>query len=215
MHKPTKRFFCRVEMTEEKNALAKAGTKHQTEDSRRAQILETATRCFIEYGYHKTTMKLLVEQLGLSKGAIYHYYDSKEEILVALVDYWDTHFQEEFKRLVGGDDYVASFKKYCVSHFDFFIMYRNLNQVFFEMRGVERFDSALKNSWQETIVAIEDMLRSSSYMDRERKLTPNQAATAVTALLEGHLYHSTINKSYQLEKEFENSWPSIELLLTA
>lgn len=53
--------------------------------ARRAQILEAATSVFAELGYHGSRMDDIVRASGLSKGAIYWYFKSKEEIAVELV----------------------------------------------------------------------------------------------------------------------------------
>ena len=50
-------------------------------------ILDVAFRLFMEKGYEYTSIQDILDQLGgLSKGAIYHHFKSKEEILVAVVD---------------------------------------------------------------------------------------------------------------------------------
>jgi len=43
-------------------------------------ILETAFRFFFEKGYKSVTMSELVKETGLSKGAFYHHFSSKEEL---------------------------------------------------------------------------------------------------------------------------------------
>ena len=43
---------------------------------RKNQILEAAFKVFIDKGYSKTTMDDIVKVSGLSKGALYHYYNS-------------------------------------------------------------------------------------------------------------------------------------------
>lgn len=48
-------------------------------------ILETATRLFVQKGYERTSIQDIIDNLGgLSKGAIYHHFKSKEEILMAV-----------------------------------------------------------------------------------------------------------------------------------
>ena len=51
------------------------------------KILEASQRLFLEKGYDNTTIQDIVNELdGLSKGAIYHHFKSKEEIMSALGD---------------------------------------------------------------------------------------------------------------------------------
>lgn len=50
-------------------------------------ILDVAFRLFMEKGYEHTSIQDIINNLGgLSKGAIYHHFKSKEDILVAVID---------------------------------------------------------------------------------------------------------------------------------
>ncbi len=50
-------------------------------------ILDAAYRLFMERGYERTSIQDIIDQLGgLSKGAIYHHFKSKEDILIAVSD---------------------------------------------------------------------------------------------------------------------------------
>lgn len=50
-------------------------------------ILDVAFRLFMEKGYERTSIQDIINNLGgLSKGAIYHHFKSKEDILVAVTD---------------------------------------------------------------------------------------------------------------------------------
>jgi TetR/AcrR family transcriptional regulator, cholesterol catabolism regulator len=50
----------------------------------RARILDVAARLFDEAGYHTTSMQDIVQATGISKAGIYHYFTSKDEILMAI-----------------------------------------------------------------------------------------------------------------------------------
>lgn len=51
------------------------------------RILDAAGRLFMEKGYEHTSIQDIIDNLGgLSKGAIYHHFKSKEEILDAVTD---------------------------------------------------------------------------------------------------------------------------------
>lgn len=50
-------------------------------------ILDVAFRLFMEKGYEHTSIQDIINHLGgLSKGAIYHHFKSKEDILIAVTD---------------------------------------------------------------------------------------------------------------------------------
>ena len=62
-----------------------ARNKHPEETVGR--ILDVASRLFLEKGYEHTSIQDIINNLGgLSKGAIYHHFKSKEEILIAVTD---------------------------------------------------------------------------------------------------------------------------------
>jgi AcrR family transcriptional regulator len=55
-------------------------------DRRRQGIVSTAASVFARQGYDQTTMQTLAQQLGLATGALYHYFGSKEQLLMAICD---------------------------------------------------------------------------------------------------------------------------------
>lgn len=52
----------------------------------RGRILEAARRVFARQGYHGTLMDQVAREAGLSKGALYVHFPSKEELFLALLD---------------------------------------------------------------------------------------------------------------------------------
>lgn len=54
--------------------------------TRREQILDAAMRCVAREGFHKTSMAHVIRESGLSAGAVYGYFRSKEEIIGAVAD---------------------------------------------------------------------------------------------------------------------------------
>ena len=44
----------------------------------------------------KTTMDDIVEASNLSKGALYHYYGSKKDLFISLIDHWEIYTFQDF-----------------------------------------------------------------------------------------------------------------------
>jgi AcrR family transcriptional regulator len=61
-------------------------------DARQQQILDAALACFSENGFHQTGMADIVRRSGLSHGAVYLYFQSKDDLISALAV--DRHGQE-------------------------------------------------------------------------------------------------------------------------
>jgi TetR/AcrR family transcriptional regulator, transcriptional repressor of aconitase len=58
----------------------------QYRDSRRDQILSAARRCFLRDGFHATSMQDLFAEAGLSSGAVYSYFASKDDVITAIAE---------------------------------------------------------------------------------------------------------------------------------
>jgi AcrR family transcriptional regulator len=54
---------------------------------RREEIYQTALDLFTERGYDNTPLSLIAKTLGLSKGGLFHYFESKEHLLYLLHEY--------------------------------------------------------------------------------------------------------------------------------
>jgi AcrR family transcriptional regulator len=55
-------------------------------DARRSQIADAALRCFAVKGFHRTSMADIIAESGLSAGAIYGHFDSKEALLSSVAE---------------------------------------------------------------------------------------------------------------------------------
>jgi AcrR family transcriptional regulator len=66
-------------------------------------IIKAAFILFLEKGYSDVTIKNITEATGLSKGAVYHHFTSKEEIYVATLEvfYFDLVNQEAEQLITG------------------------------------------------------------------------------------------------------------------
>ncbi|CAM2068132.1 TetR family transcriptional regulator [Sulfidibacter corallicola] len=66
-----------------------ASMKHKKAEQTRARILSAALPLMLEGGYEKMTMRAIAKQAGLSPGAAYYYFETKEHIIHAF--YAQTH----------------------------------------------------------------------------------------------------------------------------
>ena len=62
---------------------------------RRQQIMQAAMACFARKGYHKTTMDDIVAESSLSKGTLYWYFKSKDELFFSLVNAFFLEIQQD------------------------------------------------------------------------------------------------------------------------
>ncbi|MEU4713468.1 TetR/AcrR family transcriptional regulator [Micromonospora purpureochromogenes] len=63
--------------------------------ARRQQILDAARRCFLRDGFHNTSMQDVIAEAGLSVGAVYRYFPSKNDLITSIA-----------QSVIGGADAV-------------------------------------------------------------------------------------------------------------
>jgi AcrR family transcriptional regulator len=69
--------------------------------ARRAQILDAARRCFLRDGFHNTSMQDVIGEAGLSVGAFYRYFNSKNELVAAIAETVIGQAEEVFAQLTA------------------------------------------------------------------------------------------------------------------
>jgi AcrR family transcriptional regulator len=55
-------------------------------EDRREQIIDAALRVFSRKGFERTTNKDIAQEAGITPGLIYHYFESKEDLLKAAIE---------------------------------------------------------------------------------------------------------------------------------
>lgn len=74
-------------------------------DQRKSQILNAAEDVFTKKGFDEARMNDIAEKTGLSKGTLYLYFKSKDDLIVAILD---RIFQNEFRQLENMQQTEAS-----------------------------------------------------------------------------------------------------------
>ena len=60
--------------------------QHERRARTRAALLRAAGRVFAEHGFHRATLEAVAAGAGVSKGALFHYFRSKEQLFLALLE---------------------------------------------------------------------------------------------------------------------------------
>ena len=85
---------------------------------RQLDILKTALRLFSQKGYYAASIDDITREAGISKGLIYTYFKSKEEIFLELAQRWDeltnnSSFEDTLDRVLS-DDMSVTEQLMCV-----------------------------------------------------------------------------------------------------
>lgn len=74
---------------------------------RRSELIACAQKFFLTKGYERTTVSDIVEEIGVAKGTFYYYFDSKQDILEALVDDLAALAVEQIKEIIADESLPA------------------------------------------------------------------------------------------------------------
>ncbi|MGA7135469.1 MAG: TetR/AcrR family transcriptional regulator [Mycobacterium sp.] len=72
-------------------------------DARRRQIIAAARRCFARAGFHGTSMSAVFAESGLSAGAVYGYFASKDDLVGAIIEEVVSEMEAALDVVTGSD----------------------------------------------------------------------------------------------------------------
>lgn len=98
-------------------------TREQQQEIREALFL-AGIRLLKKAGVKKMTISKLTKECGIAKGSFYHFYESKEEFLSALIEYADRKTNEMLVRKLNGrkqmsvHEFFEFYREYLYSDYD-------------------------------------------------------------------------------------------------
>ncbi|MFC9538785.1 MFS transporter [Lysinibacillus sp. NPDC056959] len=78
----------------------------QYKEKRKREILKAAETVFCQKGFEPTTMKDVVEVSGMSRGGVYQYFSSTEEMLKSILNERDEQFEKKIHNLIQSNQTV-------------------------------------------------------------------------------------------------------------
>ena len=197
----------------------------------RRRILASALSLFVKNGYDRTTFNDIAARLGMTKGAVYWHFDSKEKLLVTLLDEMLKKFRRQITALLpsGGD--FASLTFHTVAD----MMVRNAAQVVGDANGTAFFllvheqvkwsdasmssvrDDLMRNPrfgpWAAFRKAVENDIRTGL---ARADADPVQVATVCMSMWDG-LVHARIAKVLMcdLEDTLRKSYAAVQKAISA
>ncbi|MFD1703244.1 TetR/AcrR family transcriptional regulator [Methylopila henanensis] len=84
------------------------GPRARRQQDQRRRILDAAVTCFAQGGFHATGMQAICAEAGMSPGALYRYFPSKEAIIEAIVERDRAEAPAMLAPLLEADDVVGA-----------------------------------------------------------------------------------------------------------
>ena len=152
----------------------------------RESILNAAAQIFQEKGYHAASMQDIAEAVDLKKGSLYHHVDSKQEILLALLDEALIMIVERLESAISpGNSPTQNINQLMRAYLDFLAENRSLSSVLLlEYRSLETEYKDLHIPRRDQVEAIWNQVLAEGISSGEFRIDqPGLASKALLGVL--------------------------------
>jgi AcrR family transcriptional regulator len=180
-------------------------------EERRTQILEAATKVFTQHGFADARMDDIVAESGLSKGALYWYFDSKDAIIVGILDNIFDYETAQVRIIIEGEDNAQSkLKVFVETTIKDMEQIKPLMPIFFDFWSLsvrnKTISQAIKRYYQNFLDLIEPIIEQGIQTGEFRSVDVKETALAIGALYEGTiLFYIYFPDILDFEKQFRSN----------
>jgi AcrR family transcriptional regulator len=132
-------------------------------EKRKDEIIASAANCFMERGYHATSIDDIARHLGSTKGRIYHYYGSKTDL------FFDVHrigmgflFDALAPALARGGDGATVLRAMLLAHAEAMLEHHTFENVVAQGVQLHRFEATTPDQRDtlQTLIASRDIFEN-------------------------------------------------------
>jgi AcrR family transcriptional regulator len=168
------------------------------------RLVEAALTVISTYGYAEATVDRIVQEAGLSKGAFYHHFASKEDLFIYLLESRSKGNQE---RLMQSCCWEGNAGEWLYKVFDTILSFPQ-NDLRWQKLSVEYMSYGMRNpriaqyiasihqEWRQLIAT--PLRESEDYRSGKMLVDPDTIAACITGLIDGILIHSCVEPETQL-----------------
>ncbi len=161
-------------------------------DERKAQIINAAEDVFTQKGFNEARMDDIADETGLSKGTLYLYFKSKDDLIIAILD---RMFQREMKQMEGLDqadlsaaDAIWKMTEAVTNNILGFVRLVPIVYQFLALAFRNKYvQKALKKYINQYIDMITPIIEQGIKSGEFRKVNSREVAIAMSAIIEGTL----------------------------
>lgn len=161
-------------------------------EERKAQIINAAEDVFTQKGFNEARMDDIADETGLSKGTLYLYFKSKDDLIIAILD---RMFQREMKQMEGLDqaglsaaDAVWKMTEAVTNNILGFVRLVPIVYQFLALAFRNKYvQKALKKYINQYIDMITPIIEQGIKSGEFRKVNAREVAIAMSAIIEGTL----------------------------
>jgi AcrR family transcriptional regulator len=167
--------------------------------------LEAALHCFSKHGYHGARMDDIVDQSGLSKGAIYWHFKSKEELFLALFDDLEAAIDGSWDQGQGLAP-LDAIRLGCSGAIAALATLRPHAQTWAEFLGNPTSRRRLGRAYANARMKLGAVIDRGIEDGLVAPCDSLGAAAAITAMIEGLILQAFTDRRFDLDRAFATSW---------
>ncbi len=159
-------------------------------EERKNQILDAATNVFARLGLSKARMDDIVDESGLSKGALYWYFKSKDQIITAIINrLFDRELADVIAIIEGSGSTRERLLQYTDHIVEDVVSMLRMAPVSFEFIALafrsDTLRTSLRKYYRKHLEIIVPILEEGIARGEIREVDPMEAAIAIGAIFEG------------------------------
>jgi len=179
--------------------------RERVNEDKMERLFRAAAVRFGEDGYSETTMESIAEEAGVSKGTLYYYFDSKEELFFELLLSWIEKFEDRWGGLGDEEspvDELEEFHLAMMATVDEIASFGKLMLEFWanasrKVKLEEILNELLQEYRKRTAEVIEAGVKEGTF----REVDPWEVSSALVASYDGLWFHWLLAPdSFELEK---------------
>ena len=165
-------------------------TKPDLSEERKSQILDAAMKTFSKQGFYKARMSDIAETSGLSKGSLYWYFESKDSIILALLERVFEPELKDFRKLLHGDRPVETrLYEYVERAGDDMVKMLKWMPLFYDFIALafrqEVIKKAISSYYKQNIELLIELIQQGIDRGELQVDDAEEAAIAIGSILEG------------------------------
>ena len=165
--------------------------RQDVSEQRRHQIMDAATAVFARMGFERTRMDDIADEAGVSKGALYLYFKSKDAIIATLLKFFFDQALKQIRTLATGEGSVVTqlqtLTRHLTREMDRMASLRPVSLQFYAIAARQSsVRQHLRAYFAEYRVVMEELIRRGIAQGELRPtINPTEVAITLTGLYEG------------------------------
>ena len=184
---------------------------------RKSQIIDAASQVFTERGFSAARMDDIAAESGLSKGTLYWYFESKEAIIISILDRvfdWETAHLRDI--LANEDTAQQKLEAIVETTINDLNKVKPLMPIFIEFWSLsirnKKINKAIKRYYQQFVDVIEPVIEQGVEEGDFRSVPVRETAISLGAIFEGTiLMWAYFSDELDFEHQFRNN---LDLMLS-